>query len=150
LINLKRIAIGSDHAGYGLKTGIISYLNDKHYEIKDYGCYSDDAVDYPDIAHAVSNAILDNKSDIGILICGTGIGVAMVANRYNGIRAAVCNNVSVAELARRHNDANILALGARVLEDNIEIVKLIIDKFLSTNFDAGRHQLRVEKIDLLI
>lgn len=149
MISLQRIAIGSDHAGYGLKTEIITYLKTEGYELKDYGCYSADAVDYPDIAHAVAKSILDKESDVGILICGTGIGVAMVANRHRGIRAAVCNDPSVVELSRQHNNANILALGSRVLKDDIEVAKSIVDRFLSTDFEEGRHQLRVAKIDIL-
>ncbi len=142
------IAVGSDHAGYELKSVVLDYLNMKGYKTTDCGCFSLESVDYPDYAQAVVKEILSSRSQVGILICGTGIGVSIAANRYDGIRAAVCCSKDLAEMTRKHNDANILSLGARVFGDDIELIKSIIDKFLLTEFDGGRHQLRVDKLDI--
>ncbi len=142
------IAVGSDHAGYELKSVVVDYLNTKGYKIKDCGCFSLESVDYPDYAQAVAKEILSERSQVGILICGTGIGVSIAANRYDGIRAAVCCNEELAEMTRKHNDANVLSLGARVFGDDIELIKSIIDKFLLTEFDGGRHEIRRDKLDI--
>ncbi len=142
------IAVGSDHAGYELKLVVVDYLNTKGYKITDCGCYSLESVDYPDYAQAVVKEVLSERSQVGILICGTGIGVSIAANRFDGIRAAVCSSEELAEMTRKHNDANVLSLGARVFGDDIELIKSIIDKFLSTEFDGGRHQIRVDKLDI--
>ena len=139
-----KIIIGSDHAGFELKEDIKEYLSDSTiYEITDMGTFSSDiSVDYPDIADKVCTNI--NKYNYGILICGTGIGISMRANRYNSIRCALCHNLQTAKLSRKHNNANILALGARIL--NIEDVKKIVTTFLYTQFEGGRHQRRINKL----
>ncbi len=140
------IAIGSDHAGFESKREIISMLQSAGYNTIDCGTYSTDSVDYTDIAESVAEQVL-GKNILGILICGTGIGIAIAANKIPGIRAAVCTDAFTAEMSRKHNDANIVALGARVLE--IAQMKEIIEIFLKTDFEGGRHQLRVEKIKAL-
>lgn len=139
-----KVAIGSDHAGFEYKKEIIQFLTNENYEVKDFGPFSTDSVDYPDFAHPVSEAVEKKEFEFGILICGSGNGVSMAANKHKGIRAALCWNTELAQLARLHNDANILSLPARFisLEKAIECVKT----FLSTHFEGGRHQNRVCKI----
>lgn len=137
------IAIGSDHAGFERKKEIISMLQSAGNNIIDCGTYSTDSIDYPDIAESVAEQVL-GKNILGILICGTGIGISIAANKIPGIRAAVCTDTFTAEMSRQHNDANILAMGARVLE--LSQMKEIIEIFIKTDFEGGRHQLRVEKI----
>jgi ribose 5-phosphate isomerase B len=139
-----KLAIGCDHAGFELKETIKNYLTGKGIEIIDKGTYSCDSVDYPDFAHAVSNAVVDKEVKFGILICGSGNGINMAANKHAGIRAALCWRKEVATLARQHNDANILTLPARYLsgDEGIEIT----DAFLSADFEGGRHANRVNKI----
>jgi ribose 5-phosphate isomerase B len=139
-----KLAIGCDHAGFELKETIKNYLTGKGIEIIDKGTYSCDSVDYPDFAHAVSNAVVDKEVKFGILICGSGNGINMAANKHAGIRAALCWRKEVASLARQHNDANILTLPARYLsgDEGIEIT----DAFLSADFEGGRHANRVNKI----
>lgn len=143
---IQKIAIGSDHAGFELKTELISYLKSKGIEVNDKGCYSADRADYPDYGHAVANAVLSKEVEIGILMCGSGNGINMSANKHKGIRAALCWNSEIAALARQHNDANILVLPARYMSK--EEAYKCIDVFLSEKFEGGRHQQRVEKIDL--
>ncbi|HQQ92995.1 MAG TPA: ribose 5-phosphate isomerase B [Bacteroidia bacterium] len=140
------IAIGSDHAGFELKEKIKTYLLQKSYEVKDEGCFSAERADYPDFGHLIARDITDKKADLGILLCGSGNGIAMSANKHSGIRAAICWKPEIAELARLHNDANILVLPARFItyEEAIECLNC----FLKTSFEGGRHSLRVEKIDL--
>lgn len=140
------IAIGSDHAGVQLKKEIIEILAGEGYNTIDCGAYNEKAVDYPDIAENVATQVLQ-KNILGILICGTGIGIAIAANKIPGIRAALCQDLFSARLAREHNDANILTIGARITGSGLagEIIKT----FLKTNFAAGRHQGRVEKITML-
>jgi len=140
------IAIGSDHAGFEAKREIISMLQSAGYNTIDCGTYAADSVDYPDIAESVAEQVL-GKNILGIIICGTGIGISIAANKIPGIRAAVCTDTFTAEMSRQHNDANIVALGARVLE--ISRMKEIIEVFIKTDFAGGRHQLRVEKIKAL-
>jgi len=139
----KKVAIGSDHAGFELKREIINSLVTDNYEVLDCGTFSNETVDYPDIAEKVAEAVLD-QGVMGIIICGTGIGISIAANKIPGIRAALCYNPDTASLARRHNDANIVAIGARMFECDQawEIVKT----FLVTGFEAGRHQRRIDKI----
>ncbi len=139
-----RIAIGSDHAGYHLKEAIKSYLLDSHVEVDDLGTTSEAPVDYPDYAAAVAGRVASGASDRGILVCGTGIGMAMAANKVDGIRAASVEGVESARLSREHNDANVLTLGARITPTDLalEIVRI----FLDTPFAGGRHQRRVDKI----
>lgn len=138
------IAIGSDHGGYDLKTAIIKYLGEKGYEVKDFGCYSKESVDYPDIAAALCPSVVSKEAEFGILICGTGIGISIAANKHKGIRAALCTNEYTAEKTRQHNDANILCLGGRVVGE--DLAKSIVDAFLRSDFEGGRHSNRINKI----
>lgn len=143
----KKIAIGSDHAGFQLKEKIKKFLNELSYQVVDVGCHSEESCDYPDFGNAVAQLVKNGEVQTGIVICGTGIGVSISANKIPRIRAALCLTKEMAELARRHNDANILALGARIQsEDTIEE---IIKTFLTTDFDGGRHIKRIEKIKLI-
>ncbi len=139
-----RIAIGSDHAGYELKCQVVNYLQHKNMEIHDMGAFSKDSVDYPDYAIQVCQTINRKNSDFGILICYTGIGMSMAANKVRGIRAALIDNEENARLTREHNDANIICLGAK--DVNFEQAKRLIDVFLTTKFSGGRHLQRVEKV----
>ncbi len=138
------VAIGSDHGGYNAKQEIIKniFLNEKRSYI-DFGTRTDDSCDYPDFAKAVCDDVAAGKSHLGILICGTGIGMSMVANRNPLIRAGLCKDVETAKLTRQHNNANVLCLGARVTDINDMID--IVQAFLSTEFEAGRHQIRIDK-----
>lgn len=138
------LPIGADHAGFELKANLINYLTEKGFELKDYGCYSTDSVDYPDFAHPVASLVEETEGMKGILICGSGNGINMTANKHQGIRAALCWKAEIAELARLHNDANILVLPARFL--SLEEAKDIVDIFFNTEFEGGRHQNRVNKI----
>jgi ribose 5-phosphate isomerase B len=138
-----RIAIGNDHKGCNLKSTIINVITEAGHTYHDFGCYTEDAVDYPDVALLVAEAIVKGEYDRGILICGTGIGMCIAANKVRGIRAAQCYNVFTAHRARRHNDAQICCLAAE--ETNIK-VKAIVEDFLSTEFEGGRHLARINKI----
>lgn len=140
------IAIGSDHAGYELKCEIIKYLNSQGIEYKDMGC-SGERTDYPIIAEAVCREITNKKAEKGILVCGTGIGMSMAANKINGIRAAVCSEEYTAKYTRLHNDANVLCIGGRVIGTGT--AEEIVDIFLNTEFEGGRHLNRVEMIHKL-
>lgn len=141
-----KIAIGSDHAGYVLKEEIKRHLVEKRFIIKDFGPDSDESSDYPDYAHPVAKAIANREFDFGILICGSGIGVSITANKHQKIRAALCWNVELARLSRTHNDANILCLGARYTAKELAIK--MVDAFLETGFEGGRHLRRINKIPL--
>ena len=141
-----RIAIGSDHRGFGLKQKIIKMLADSGYNYEDFGCYNEEPVDYPDIALEVARAVIRGGFERGILICSTGIGMSIAANKIKGIRAALCCNVFSALRARRHNDANILCLGAEVIKDGYDE---IVSSFLTVEFEGGRHQRRLDKIEVL-
>lgn len=140
----KKIAIGGDHAGFGYKSQLLEYLRKKGYELKDFGTYSADSVDYPDFAHPVADAVESTDYPLGILICGSANGVAMAANKHKGIRAAICWDLELAELARAHNNANILCLPARFISE--DLMYKIVDKFFETEFEGGRHANRVNKI----
>ena len=139
-----RIALGSDHGGFALKEDIKAYLTGEKLEIADFGTDSEEPVDYPEYALKVAREVAADACDMGILFCGTGIGMSITANKVPGIRAALCNDVFCAEHARRHNDANVLVIGGRVVEpdDAREIVKT----FITTPFDGGRHRRRVDQI----
>ena len=137
-----RIAIGGDHAGFEYKSILIDFLKD--HSVKDFGTYSSDSVDYPDFAHPVASAVETGEFDLGILICGSANGVAITANKHQGIRAAICWNEELAELAKSHNNANILCIPARFV--STELAKEITSKFLNTAFEGGRHANRVSKI----
>jgi len=139
-----KIAIGGDHAGFQLKEIIKSKLESEGYFLEDFGPFSDQSVDYPDFVHPVANSVENGEYNFGILICGSGNGVAMTANKHKGIRAAVCWNEMLAKLARAHNDANVLCLAGRFLDD--ELAMEIVDTFLKTDFDGGRHIKRIKKI----
>ncbi len=142
-----KIAICSDHAGYELKNRIISYLNEKNpIVLFDFGCYSAESSDYPDYAHPMAEAIEADEFDYGISICGSGNGISMVLNKHQGIRAALCWDVEIAELARLHNDANVLSMPGRFVTEE-EAFKMV-DVFFSTDFEGGRHQRRVDKIPI--
>lgn len=138
------IAIGADHVGYEMKEQIKEYLEKKGIEYKDFGTYSSDSVDYPDYAVSVCKSIQSKECDLGILICGTGVGIGIAANKHNGIRCAICSETFSAKMARVHNDANVIAFGARVI--GIETAKEIVDAFLSNEFEGDRHIRRVSKI----
>lgn len=139
-----KIALGGDHAGFEYKMEIIKMLNEKGYETKDFGPFSDASVDYPDFVHPTATAIENKQYELGILICGSGNGVSMAANKHQNIRAALCWNVELASLAREHNNANILSIPARFVD--LETAKNMVEKFISTSFEGGRHQRRVDKI----
>ena len=138
------IAIGADHAGFEYKSEIIKYLNDKGIQTKDYGTFSAESTDYPDFAHPVALSVQHKEFATGILICGSGNGVCMTANKHQDVRAALCWTVELGELARKHNNANILCLPARFI--SINLAEKIVDAFLSTSFEGGRHERRVSKI----
>ncbi|MHA2224238.1 MAG: ribose 5-phosphate isomerase B [Candidatus Hodarchaeales archaeon] len=141
---MKKIIVGSDHGGFELKKKVISYLRGLGYEVEDYGCYSSDPVDYPDIALTVAQDVSVSLESKGIIIDGTGIASAIVANKIRNIRATPCTNEFTAHSAREHNDANILTLGARILD--IAKVQNIVKTWLATPFGGGRHERRVSKI----
>lgn len=143
-MNRVTIAIGSDHGGYRLKEEIKKVLDNKGIPYQDFGTHATDSVDYPDIAESVGQAVVTGTCDKGILICGTGIGISIAANKIKGIRAALCHDVYSAQMAREHNDANILALGERVV--GVGLALAIVDKWLEADFAGGRHAERVKKI----
>ena len=138
------IAIGCDHGGYELKQEVMKLLEEKGLEYKDYGTYSTESCDYPIYGEAVARAVAGGECEKGIIICGTGIGISMAANKVKGIRAALCGDCYSAEYTRRHNDANILAMGARTLGSGLALK--IVETFLSTEFEGGRHARRVALI----
>ncbi|MFN2102653.1 ribose 5-phosphate isomerase B [Finegoldia dalianensis] len=139
-----KIAIAADHGGFELKDSMVEYIKSLGNEVVDLGTNSADSVDYPDYAKKVCEEIQQENSDLGILICGTGIGMSLAANKFEGIRAACVSDVYSAKMSRNHNNANVLCIGARVIGD--EVAKLIIKTFLENEFEAGRHQRRVDKI----
>ena len=141
---MREIAIGSDHAGYELKEKVKVYLLDNNIEFKDFGPFSDDRADYPDFAHPVATSIESKESKLGILICGSGNGINMTANKHQEIRSALCWQEDIAEMARLHNDANIIALPARYM--TVESALKCVEIFLNTEFEGGRHEDRVNKI----
>jgi len=142
----RKIAITADHAGFAIKETIKKYLIDSGYEVKDFGCFSADSVDYPDFAHRAAGALVSGEMDNGISVCGSGNGMTMTLNKYQGIRSALCWNEEISRLARAHNDANVCSLPGRFINDAEAI--LIVKTFLNTNFEGGRHKRRIEKIPL--
>lgn len=140
----RKIAIGGDHAGFEYKTQLIQKLEKSGYEVKDFGPFSDASVDYPDYVHPLCTAVESGEFEKGIVICGSGNGVAITANKHQGIRAALCWNEAIASLARRHNDANVIAIPARFIP--YEQAENQVDFFLTTEFEGGRHSKRVNKI----
>jgi len=144
-----RISLGSDHAGFELKEYIKEYLQsitNHKLDINDWGCYSEERVDYPDFAHKVARQVSEGKSDLGILVCGSGNGISMAANKWEDIRCALCWNSEITEMARLHNDANILSLPGRYITKE-EAIKCV-DVFLNTQFEGGRHSDRISKIKI--
>jgi ribose 5-phosphate isomerase B len=139
-----KIALGADHAGYELKDQIKLHLQERGIDVRDEGTSSPESVDYPDFARAVAHDVSEQRVDLGILVCGSGIGMAIAANKVHGIRAAKVDTEYEAEMSRQHNDANVLTLGARILKP--EEALRIVDKWLATQFAGGRHERRVEKI----
>jgi len=140
-----KIAIGGDHAGFHYKERLIKFLKEGGHEVEDFGPGSDQSVDYPDHVHPLASSIASKNHDLGILICGSGNGVAITANKHESVRAALCWDGEVASLARRHNNANIICLPARFVA--YEYAEYLVDIFLKTSFEGGRHQLRVDKIN---
>jgi ribose 5-phosphate isomerase B len=141
---MEKIALGADHAGFEYKQHLKKWLEEKGYSSKDFGTYSSDSADYPDFAHPVALAVENKEYNIGLLICGSANGVAMTANKHQGIRAAICWKEELAELARTHNNANILCIPARHV--SIELAEKILETFLRSVFEGGRHGRRVDKI----
>ena len=139
------IAIGSDHGGYKLKEELKRYLDEKQIEYKDVGCYSEEHVDYPDLARAVCKEVQEKRADRGILVCRTGYGMAIVANKFRGIRAASISNEETAKFSRMHNDLNVLTLGADYISTNQAIC--ILRQWLATEFEGGRHERRLKIIE---
>ena len=138
------IAIGSDHAGFDYKVELIRWLNQKGFRMQDMGVYENKSVDYPDYAHPVASSVENGESAFGILLCGTGNGVCMTANKHQDIRAAMCWDSDVAKLVRQHNNANVICIPARFIA--LELAKTLIEIFIETTFEGGRHARRVEKI----
>lgn len=139
-----KIAIGSDHVGFELKPVIIEHLQQRGFEVEDFGAYGAERCDYPEYGEKVARAVASGRCDLGVLICGTGIGISIAANKVRGIRAAVCSEPYSARLTRQHNDANIIAFGARVVGS--DLAKMIVDEFLDAEFEGGRHQRRIDQI----
>ena len=143
MANISKILIGSDHGGYKLKNEIIKHLNSMNIEVKDFGCYSEESCDYPIIAKSVAEAIQESGIP-GILVCGTGIGMSIAANRFNGIRASHCTDTFTARMTRMHNDSNILCLGERIT--GVGLALDIVDIWLKTEFEGGRHLKRINML----
>ena len=138
------LAIGSDHGGFELKQSIIAHLKERGIEVKDFGCYDLNSVDYPEIALEVTGAIKSGEAKLGILVCGTGIGMSIAANKVKGIRAAACSETFSAKYTRLHNDSNVLCLGGRVIGPGVALE--MVDLFIDTNYEGGRHDRRVAAV----
>ena len=141
------IALGSDHGGYALKQHVMAYLTEKGIPYRDFGCDSTDSCDYPDFGSAAARGVADGTCEKGIVICTTGIGISIAANKVKGVRCALCSDPLSAEMTRRHNDANMLAMGAGMVGPNLAL--RMVEVFLATEFEGGRHQRRVDKITAL-
>lgn len=139
-----KIALGADHGAFELKDSIKKHLDEKNIEYVDYGCFSKESVDYPKFAYLAASAVAKNECDFGIICCTTGLGVSMAANKVKGIRAAVCTNEMLAEMTRRHNNANVICMGQNVVTP--ELANKMVDIFISTEFEGGRHQRRIDLI----
>ena len=139
-----RVAIASDHAGYSAKLPVIEHLKKNGYEVVDFGTDSAESCDYPDFSYKAVSAVARGEFDRGVLICGSGVGVSIAANKVKGIRCALCHNEFCAEFSRKHNDAQVIAMGAKVI--SVDTMKSLVDIFLNTEFDGGRHHRRVNKI----
>ena len=143
-MNIKKITVGCDHAAVALKGKVIEHLQDRGIEVIDVGTYTSDSCDYPNYAHAVCKNVQDGVTELGILICGTGIGMSMAANKHRGIRAAACSDTFSARLTRAHNNANILCFGERVIGPGLALD--LVDSFIDTDFEGGKHQRRVDMV----
>ena len=141
---MMKLALGCDHGGFPLMEAVRRYLSEKHIEVEDFGCFSTESVDYAPIAAKTARAVAEGQTDYGVLICTTGLGVSMAANKVKGIRAAVCTNELSAEMTRRHNNANVLCMGARMVDESAAL--RMLDIFLGTPFEGGRHQRRIDQI----
>ncbi len=141
---MKKLALGCDHVGFILKQDLLAHLHSKGIEVIDKGTWSEERTDYPRYASAVAEAIIQGEVDGGLLICGTGVGISITANKFPGIRAVVCSEPYSAQLSRQHNDTNVLAFGSRVV--GLELAKMIVDAWLAAEFEGGRHQARVQAI----
>jgi ribose 5-phosphate isomerase B len=142
---MKKIAIAADHAGFQLKEFLVGYLASRDYDVFDFGCYSEEPCDYPDVGHPIAEAVSRGEFERAVTVCGSGVGISIVVNRHKGVRGALCWEPEIAELCRRHNDANVLCLPARFIEN--DAARQAVDLFLATPFDGGRHLPRVQKID---
>jgi len=142
---MTKIAIGSDHGGFNLKSKIIKFLEEKGYEVKDYGTYSTDSCDYPVYAKAVAKSVANGENEKGIIVCGSGIGVSIAANKVKGVRAALCHESHSAMLSRLHNNANVLCLGERITGESLALD--IVDVWLKSEYEGGRHQRRIDMLD---
>ena len=140
----KKIGIACDHAGFDYKERVISHLKSKGYTVTDYGCFSSNSVDYPDFAHKLCKQVAKNKNHVGILVCGSGVGMSIAANKNRGIRAALCYSVKNAKLSRLHNDPNVITLGERLIKKTVALK--CVESFLKTEFEGGRHIKRIKKI----
>ena len=143
-MNTKKITVGCDHAGFGLKNIVLAHLEERGFEVLDVGTHSTDSCDYPQIAHELCKNIQNGTTELGILICGTGIGMSMAANKHRGIRAAACSDTFSARLTRVHNDANVLCFGERVVGMGLALD--LVDAFVDAEFEGGKHQRRVDMI----
>jgi len=141
---LKKIALASDHAGFHLKEAIKPYIESLGYEVLDLGASGTESVDYPDFGYKAADSVASGDANMGVIVCGSGVGISIAANRNPKIRAALCQSAEVAKLSRQHNDANILSLGARIIDE--KTAKECVREFLNTEFEGGRHQNRVEKL----
>ncbi len=141
------IAVGSDHGGFALKTAVIAHLKGRGYEVLDMGTHSEESVDYPIYGQKTAEAVAEGKADLGVVCCGTGIGIGIAANKVHGIRCATITNEYMAEMTKRHNNANMIALGGRILET--ELALKLVDIWLDTEFEGGRHQRRVDMLDAM-
>ncbi len=144
---MRKIAIAADHAGYEMKEYLVGYLESLGYEVFDFGCYSEEACDYPDVGHPLGEAVGRGEFSRGISVCGSGIGISIVVNRHAGVRGALCWMPEIAELCRRHNDANVLCLPSRYMDN--DTARHCVELFLTTEFEGGRHERRIKKIELL-
>ena len=143
-MDIKRVILASDHAGFKLKENIKEFLIKKKKKVLDLGVKNSKSVDYPDYAHLLSKKIKKNNNEIGILVCGSGIGMDMTANKHKNVRAALCYNIKSTKLSRQHNNANVMAIGARLTKRNVALK--CVSTFIKTNFEGGRHKRRVKKI----
>lgn len=141
-----KIIVGADHAGYPMKEKVKAFLQDRGITVEDVGTHSDESVDYTDFGKAVASKVSDGTFQRGILICGTGLGMSMIANRFPGVRAALANDLFSAIMSRRHNDSNVLAMGGRLIGDALALQ--LVETWLETPFEGGRHQRRLEKMDI--